>query len=345
MRPASKFFILICASSLFGSLSALAWGGRGHDTLCEAAVHLVENENLRNFLKNRTHVMGHLCNVPDIYWYSIDAETRKQNSSTHYVDADMLGLATLEIPTDYSEIIKKYSGSKMPSTGKTLVSVPREFGSNWWRADQFFRRALEKNWELESFFTNLGLLGHFVGDNGQPFHSTIDFDGYEKGHGGIHAFYESDVVSSYGPELITKVIEKAQTLKKLSKNKKNKGTAFLRAGSVVEKMRALSDVGLPEIPEILKLDPITKPSSQKEERGMSLKTPAERKSPQSVAPKMEKWIVLQMARSAALLAQFWDLAYEKVGQPELIAMKNFNFPLTPAFVVPDYFDLKELDRK
>ncbi len=323
----------------FLSTQSFAWGGRGHHTICDAAAYLVENADLKRFLMNRPNVMGHLCNIPDIYWYSLGEEAKALGGSTHFVDTEMLPVAVKDIPTDYKEIVLKYSNVENPMTGKKITSIAKDFGSNWWRADQFFRRALsaktEKAFDLESFFTNLGLMGHFVGDNAQPFHSTVDYDGWGKGHGGIHAYYESDVVSALEPDLNIKIIALAKVLKKKALTK-DKSAAFLNEKTVIEKMRSLSALSLPEIEAIYKADPVTKPSSQKEERGMTLKTPAERKSPAVGAVKMQALILPQMARSAALLSQLWDMAYEQIGKPELKAEKYFPFPLTPDFVRPDY---------
>ena len=43
------------------------------------------------------------------------------------------------------------------------------------------------NQGTHQMLTNMGVMGHFVGDLGQPFHNTTDHDGYAAGHGGIHA--------------------------------------------------------------------------------------------------------------------------------------------------------------
>jgi hypothetical protein len=191
-------------------------------------------------------------------------------------------------------------------------------------------------------------MGHFVGDDGQPFHLTADYDGYKAGHGGIHAYFEDSIVGALPYNLMAQVVEEGQRLQKLSesKNKEDlKKVQFLREKTVIDKMKALGEISVQEIPAIYALDPVKKPSVEKSERGMSLRTPAEREPAETVAPKLEKMIVTEMARSAALLAQLWDEAYVKVGQPKLGAYKSFRFPFTPDFVPPDYFDVKDLDKK
>lgn len=350
-------------------LSAFPWGGRGHHTICEAATFLVQEKGLATSLQHKPHIMGHLCNIPDTHWRN-SPESSKLGDAAHYIDAEVLPISFQEIPLDYKKIVETYTGQKNPVTGKTIFSIPTEFGSNWWRADQFYRRAVglaeafkspppanrkeEQNDTLpfnkaaHDFYVNLGVMGHFVGDNAQPFHLTLDYDGYRAGHGGIHAYYEDGVVGTLPYNLTAKIVEQGRKLQKLakSKNKKNlQQVKYLNEKTVVEKMKALGEVSLSEVPKVFALDPVKKKSELKEEKGMSIKTPAERAPAETVSAKFEPLIVNQMARAATLLAQLWDQAYVEVGKPQLGAYKSYTYPFTPDFVAPDYFDLKILEKK
>lgn len=114
--------------------------------------------------------------------------------------------------------------NKFKSDGGKIFSIPTEFGSVWWRVDQFVRRiaGLEKNFAVAKPPTNgkeeqdnelaynklafqmvidMGLMGHFVGDTSQPFHTTADYDGYVAGHGGIHAYFEDTAVGQFDGDL------------------------------------------------------------------------------------------------------------------------------------------------
>lgn len=360
------FFIALCFS-----LSSWSWGGRGHHTVCEAATFLVKNKALADSLRQKPYMMGHLCNIPDFYWKSLGPDIGKQGNPGHYLDPEILGLKIKEIPLDYKAIIAKYTGTKNAFKDGTVFSVPVEFGSNWWRADQFYRRAiaLEKDWKAAvaptnfkeeqddslpynkaayEFYVNIGVMGHFVGDDGQPFHATADHDGWAAGHGGIHAYYEEAVVAAQPYNLTAKVVEDGFLLQKMMTSKKKAErdlVPFLLENTVLEKMRALAVITNGEVQAIYALDPVKKPSVQKEEKGMSLRTPAEREPAETVAAKLQPTMVREMARSATLLAQIWDMAYEKVGSPKLAVYKSYKFPFTPDFVPPDYFDQKELEKK
>lgn len=355
-------FLLAALSLISFQQKALAWGARGHASICEAAVFLVKNQNLKEYLQNKPDMMGHLCNIPDIYWKSLSEDSRKFGDPGHFLDIEILGLKVNEIPTDYKKIVETYTGSENKfKEGAKIFSVPNELGSNWWRADQFYRRAIEDGKKLKtvaaptnskeeqdenfeynkafySMIVNLGLMGHFVGDNGQPFHTSSDYDGYAAGHGGIHAYFEDSSVAYFGPDLVTLIVNKAKT-------KTAKSDAFLKPGTVVEKMRTLGEISNVEMKQIFKLDPVIKPSAVKEDKGMKIRTPAERKSAAIGFKKFEKLFVTEMARSAALLAQLWDQAYAEAGEPAIKAYKSYKYPLTPEFVMPDYFDIKTDDTK
>jgi len=341
--------------ALTSAQKSFAWGARGHASICEAAVFLVKSQSLKEYLQNKPDMMGHLCNIPDIYWKSLSDDTRKYGDPGHFVDIEITGLKIKDTPTDYKTLVDTYTGTPNKfKEGAKIFSVPNELGSNWWRADQFYRRAiedgkkiksavaptnskeeqdenLEYNKDFYSMIVNMGLMGHFVGDNGQPFHTTSDYDGYTAGHGGIHAYFEDSSVAYFGPDMVARIVEKAKTLK---------NQPFLKPGTVVEKMRSLGEISNNEMKDVLKADPILKPSSLKSEKGMSLRTPAERKPASVGFKKFEKFFVQEMARSAALLAQLWDQVYTEAGSPAMKAYKSYRYPLTPDFVMPDYFEIK-----
>ncbi len=345
-----KFFGVLIV--FFYSGFVLAWGLRGHDTICQAATFLTEPAALRAFLKLRAPQMGHLCNIPDIHWKSAGPEAAEYGMPTHYVDTEILGLPVDQIPLDFQQIITDFEDKSFKD--KKIKSIPKEFGSNWWRADQFVRRAIqsgkvatssplpkdrkeEQNKDLEfnksihEMINSMGVLGHFVGDNGQPFHSTVDHDGYGSGHGGIHAFYEHEIVAEFDEKLLSQVVARALILKKTWKLK----------GNVLERMRELSKVSLLEIKKILEIDKVKKASIFSNEKGMEIKKPAERELNAKIVAQYRPLIIEQMARSVVLLSLFWNEIYRQAGEPLLASYKSYQYPLQPDFVVPDYFKIEK----
>ncbi len=349
-----KFLVLPIISVLAGLVSgqtASAWGGHGHDSICQAAVHLVKNEELKSFLKYRAFMVGHLCNIPDTAWRDLPKEVAAIGAPTHYIDPELLGLPIPQIPLNFATIIRDYTGK--PSAYKpseTIKSIPDEFGSVWWRADQFVKKIgalksvyqnltvpMEKkdqqdpknpyNQATFEMLTAMGLMGHYVGDVGQPYHNTADYDGYDAHHGGLHSYYEEVVVAEFDEMLIPRIVQEARGI----------SNPTLQPGvSTLEKMRYMSQIAAADIPAVLRADPMIQESTSREELGMLIRTPAERQPAQVGLQKFNALITKQMGRSAQLLANLWDQAYVDAGKPNLTVYKWFKFPHTPDFVVPDY---------
>jgi hypothetical protein len=328
-----------------------SWGGRGHHSICDAASYLVKESHLKDFLSFRAHTMGHLCNVPDIYWKSLPVEKTKTGNPTHYFDFEILGLSLKEVPLDFQKIVDDYTGKPNQfEKGKIIFSVASEVGSNWWRANQLHLRAIfygkqaakadppsnSKEEQSDSAFNNsvyemmvsMGTMGHFVGDNAQPFHVTSDFDGYFAGHGGIHSFYEEVVVAEFKSDLQNKILQKAKQLKLPYLNSKN---------STLQIMKELALQSESEIQKVYKLDQVLQKSKYKDDNGLKLKTAAKRKEASQVASKFEPLIVEQMARAALVLSYLWDRAYIEAGKPQMHKYKSYRYPFTPDFIEPDYY--------
>jgi hypothetical protein len=350
-----KPMLFIFAAFLVYSSAAFSWGGRGHSAICEAATFLVKSPELKEFLTTRPHTMGHLCNIPDIYWKSLPSEIRKSGDPGHYFNPEKLGIKIEDIPTDYKKIVEQFTGKpNKVNESQTLFSIPDDVGSAWWRADQFYRLALvaakkakestpPKDWKQAQdsslpfndatykMMTNMGIMGHFVGDLGQPFHNTSDHDGFAANHGGIHSYYEEQVVAYFDADLLSKIVKNAKALK----NQK-----YLQQNNTIEALRALSAATYPEINDALKADKVLKPSSIVIDKGMSNKKYAERKPPAETYKNFEKLIVRQMARSSLLLAHLWEQMYKEAGSPNVSEYKSYLYPFTPDFVKPDYIELK-----
>lgn len=358
------------------SPQANAWGLRGHQVICEAAIFAVTDEDLSLFLKARTSMFTGLCNIPDTSWRSKGPDISAIGGPTHFIDPEVLGLEINAIGTDYRKLQIEFEGQDNKfKPGQKILSLHRDLGSVWWRVDQFVRRAtdfaaiaekakkpanrgeeqddkLAYNQAIFEWMTNIAVMGHFVGDASQPLHATSDYDGYGAGHGGIHSWYEDTIITHQDERLTLDVLNEAKRLLKLAetlpKSKrdplKNKEISFLLLDKPIEKMRAFSAIAAGELKELLKLDVMKKPSSLQSDKGMEIKTPAEREVSAKLVKSYRKMQVRQMGRSAALLAQLWSQTYERGGKPDLQAYKAYRFPHDPEFVPPDYFDLK-LEKK
>lgn len=345
MKNFAKTLLILTTAPIM----AHAWGGRGHHVICSAAVQLVKEPGLREFLKSRPHTMGHLCNIPDIYWKSLGA-VAKVGDAAHFMDFEVLNLKPTKTPLDFSAIQKEYTGTKNNfKQGATVFSVADDFGSLWWRADQFARRVTERkealsavvppanrkeeqddnlpyNREVYAMMVNMGLLGHFVGDASQPLHNTSDYDGFDTGHGGLHSYFEDASVAEAPADLENKIVQRAGPLR---------NAPWLK-GSVLERMRSLSEISATEIPKVFAKDPLKKKSEVQKDGALEIKIAAERQPPSVGWDRYDSLIIGEMARSARLLATIWDELYVSMGKPKLGAYRSYRYPFTPDFVPPDY---------
>ena len=318
---------------------AKAWGNRGHHTICEAAGRLVREKALASFVQFRSHTLGHLCNIPDIYWKNISAEINEIGRPSHHMRPENVGLKLEDVPTVFQDL--SIALKQKPDDLATSL------GSLWWRADQFYRYAVQAGREIRKtpfpktdferqdenqpynkaviqMLIHMGVMGHFVGDASMPYHNTADFDGYKNGHGGIHFYYEDLLLNEYSLRLVQEVYEKAL------RQKQNPATTKM---SVVERMKLLSISAKKDMPKLEALDKRTRPSAL-DKSGVRL--PAERPSAEKTAPVFKYLIVDELARSARLLASLWDEIYVESGRPDLSHYASWKYPLTPEFLPPDY---------
>ena len=344
MKGMPFFIFNSCLFIFFISSSCIfAWGERGHHSICEVASRLVEEKDFREFLKARAHQLGHLCNIPDIHWRSLDSAKLSVGNPTHYLNPEAIQESLEKISEDFKMIAKKLS---LKSN-----ELNEKMGSLWWRADQFYRLALKNaskaadeekpktredkqdrdfpyNESIYQMLVAMGVMGHFVGDASQPYHNILDYDGWEKKRGGIHSYYETQIVDELDLDLVEKIYSKA--LLKKDKNSKDK--------SVIERMRALSVSSRNDLKKLEEIDKILKPSRTSINKyGMEFKIYAKRESPEKTAKKFEPLIVDEMARAAVLLASLWDQIYRESGRPKIKSYKSFRYPLSPPFIAPDYF--------
>lgn len=228
----------------FYSSPVWGWGELGHHLTAHLASELIAKHpriiELRRTLKERgdkaaiqalDHFLdrffqsrlelGQLGNIPDTYWRHLDPpwdeKAKFWGSPTHYLDTD--GLAN---KTD-KPVALKYENAK--SQFSTPADKPWAFFQNGtapWRAQQFAdlylwslqhhpscqdagANPLARKWVL-SF---AGLMTHFLADGSMPLHSAQDFDGYQSRQGGIHWYFENDLVNELEPDLEKQVLKSA----------------------------------------------------------------------------------------------------------------------------------------
>lgn len=346
--------VVFCAA--LSSVQALAWAERGHHVICEVASRLVEEPGLKKFLLSRQHQLGHVCNIPDIYWRDI----RPQNpiaDATHFMNPENYNWSAAEVPTSLAEISRL--------TGDTPDVIAAKLGTLWWRADELFREASGAvaaakaatpptgaqaqdnanpyNAAVYKFLVSLGAFGHFVGDSTMPYHNTKDYDGWGRNRGGIHSYYESASVNALGLDLVEAVFQKAAAARRreLREMQQQQASApSVDTRPIVEIMRESSAIAMSEISEIERLDNVLEPSTMvTQPTGEVVKTTAKRPPADVQARVFRPVITKELSRAALLLARLWDRAYREGGMANLDAYRSYRYPLSPDFVELDYLRL------
>lgn len=207
-----------------------------------------------------------------------------------------------------------------------------------------------------------GILSHFIGDQGQPYHPTADYDGWVTGNGGIHSYFESDVVQALDERLNADVAEFALSKSFRENTWKRVGTDLSAPNSIArlqillgadshslrEAVRQIDDqvailkITLPDGTITLAKSAIlpwgAHASGQKRAQRLSAETPA-------VLAAFRPMIVGRLAVSAVVLSHVWLSAWEAGGKPSLVGYPSYAlpYPLDVPFIWPD-FDLDALMR-
>jgi hypothetical protein len=338
--------LCVLALVLFASQNSYAWGQRGHSMICQVAAKLVQNPYLSSFLNSRGETMGHLCNIPDIYWKNLGAEGA-EGDHAHFINPQNVGLELNQVPDSIRDY---YAFDKVAEDSN---AKHKKMGSLFWRSQQFYDRAVlagkvvktapfptdrrqeqdfnfAYNKKTLEFLINLGLMGHFVGDASMPFHTDADYDGYAAGHGGIHSFYEGGCVSYMDFAIAEEVFQRALEFRK------NSQMTLLSpvAQPALTMTRSVAMAGSADRVKVLALDKVKVASTPNTPaaRGQS----AKRDSYEQACPAFRGTIVNELALSAQALANLWDHAFIDAGTPNFSRYRSFDYPFTPDFVGVDY---------
>ena len=330
---------------------AFAWGERGHDLIARVAARLVAQHSKDPALfvpfLAKEHMLGHLANIPDIHFRDLP-EGKSIEGPTHYFDSEYLFAkpGIQGFPVSIAEAAKLSE-----SQGKNLYT---EVGTAPWRIAQLFdlyvtalksaqspdpTKPLNKT-ELEDAVNRAllyaGVMAHYVGDLAQPLHTTVDYDGWKKDQGGIHAYFEEAIVSAFPLSLDYEVFAAASR-----EHPQTKIWASLPASQRISAGKnpvlvaaALIADSHEDLAKLFKLDKsvcVIKPSKSE-----PIKLPAERKLAVQVAESFRPIVIDRLATGADALSHLWQVGWELAGKPDLSQYRSYAYQLTPAYIAPDY---------
>jgi hypothetical protein len=360
--------LVIGAFALVLSTQAWAWGEVGHDLISRVAVRLQKdrgNLELYNAMLPKEAMLGHLGNVPDIFWRSGSEDVKKANDPTHFIDLEYLMDGATFHPEKFPSSVKEagvilQAQCKKPEKdlcpkGGDIKEQMATVGTAPWRVKQLATMMMMRFKELkalqdkkttdrdvliakvdEALFYG-GLLSHFIGDLSMPLHVSKDYDGWGRGQGGIHRYFETDLPMIAGLDFDQKVEDAASKSKPFDSKIKPIMSRFkMSANDFFQISLALAydsfESGKDRLYALDKKLSLQKESFVKDGK----RTYAERKPPTETYKVYEPLLIERLSLGADVLAKVWGIAWINGGRPKLDFYHSYTYPVAPDFVWPDY---------
>lgn len=355
------------------SSPAFSWGERGHDGITRVATRILadskdpEIKKFGAFLQKKENMLGHLANVPDIVWRSLSPEVDKTSSPSHFIDLDYI-LAPGKVPTAedlpatieaYLKALDKNCGKKAKdfacSPGKSLEEKLQKAGHGPYRVESLSQDLVQgfkdlkamdkvqkdspdfekKNTAVERIILLSGVLSHFVGDLSNPHHTSKDYDGWETGQGGLHGYFETDIVDSLGLELEANVLDEAERDEPMGKLFAKHPHNYLQQAF---ELTLDSHDKLPILAALDIQNSLLAKSTENdgEAKDRSHREKAKRKEPSDVSKAYRNFVILRLAAGADALARIWLDAWQEGGKPELGFYSSHHYDVKPDFIPMRY---------
>ncbi len=200
-------FHLGCFIGVFSSsISAHAWGRRGHALVCETASYLAAKENGDDvsFLKIHSFDLGYYCNVPDFIWKR--PKTYDKERPNHYMNLEIF---ERELKSKKLVQLDAFKMSRK-EFNKKHKNIATTSGRSWWRIQELYKALHKTTRELENkklskkqrhdlqaqWLVLVGVLGHYFGDLAMPLHVSENYDGQLTNQKGLHHHFEEKMVDT-----------------------------------------------------------------------------------------------------------------------------------------------------
>ena len=362
-RANRRILSVVLALVVLAPRQGEAWGERGHDVVTRVAVRLLaakiaKGTPLSTQFGRREFMLGHVANIPDIYWRNQGDAIEKVNGPTHFLDIENVS------PEVTFETIPRNVADGLARMKMLCASKPKGYvcpakdgeepdessaGTAPFRVGQFYRLTVQNlkaatagekidSAAVDRAFVTAGLMSHFVGDLGNPYHAARNYDGWETNQGGIHGYFESAVVANYRLVLDQEVFDAAMrpgAMDRVLKNIPQSERATLSKDPVAIAVALALDSysRLETANSIDRRFAILKPSGVGPD---GKRFAAERRDASELRFKFHDLQVERLATAAETLATLWYYAWEDAGRPDFKDYRSFAYALTPEFVQPDY---------
>jgi len=171
LRSLSVVLVVLVFVAASVPIPAVAWSVIGHQLITKYAIESLPSSPWRQLFGYYSWFLTDAVTYPDVYYRGIDP----REGARHYVDLEVWN------PKD-------------PSTG-TLPQAVEEFGSR-------MQLAIEaKDWNSALLYA--GRIAHYVEDDTQPYHTTVNYDPISNAGVGLHAVLDSSMVNHWSEIHIT----------------------------------------------------------------------------------------------------------------------------------------------
>jgi hypothetical protein len=280
---------------------AFAWGGLGHRIVADNAAWLLEDARhdawSRLLLRHRVEL--------SIYAFEPDNRFRHEDGAHGAAEAP----AHVWVPasTGKPHGIAPARINQLLSLAKTRlntgIGMKGGYGSG--------AAAVGPAHDVFVGLYYLGVMAHYSGDAGVPFHGVVDQYGNSTGQGGIHFFFESDCVEAREPGLSSDALQYARK-ERAAWDEQAKGWSIEELG------RRVFEESAAATPEVLRLD-----REQVVTKLGDAKTSAQRRDALQSCSVFHTLLVQRLARAAWLTATLWQRALpEGVGPQETLRFSD-----------------------
>jgi hypothetical protein len=272
------------------SPAARAWGPLGHRVVAETAALLVQDDLPATWgpiLARHRFELGVYSFLPDARFRLIDGASGRIEAPTHYVNLDDPSGEAAPKGTVDRRVVQFL---ELARTALEDVRAPKGGYQRGATAEGDARRVYVGLYDL-------GVMAHYAGDASMPYHATSDFNGYSRGEGGIHYYFENDCVNALEPGLAADVLAAAR--RNRSRWLREWGTDPTRPLQLVQAVLRDSLAAVGKVSELDRRHAVTKlqPAGSKAD--------AQRKPAGSGCRAMRSLLVDRLARGAVLTAVLW----------------------------------------
>jgi len=211
------------------------------------------------------------------------------------------------------------------------------------------QRIEKKNAIVDRVLLLSGILSHYVGDIANPHHTSADYDGWDSGQGGLHGYFESDIVDSLSLDLEATVFDEAQRHEPMAARfAKHPHNYLEQAWELVidshEKLAELTRVDMQNAVLQKSMDRESKDEPNGKDQTKSSRTgPREKAKRKAVAETRQVFrnlVILRLAAGADALSRIWLDTWQQAGKPDLSFYRSYHYDVKPEFIPMRYLPSK-----